>query len=89
MTAMSEPTPPPAETTIKVSPAEIDLANAQENQAYLQGQLEWLQNRVALLRIQLNRSTEEAAQQRLLAESLQAEVTRLKQKPTRKKPAAK
>lgn len=67
-------------TTIKVSQEELNLASAQENQAYLEGQLGWLQNRVGILRIQVNRLTLEGAQKDMLIESLQTELTESKKK---------
>jgi hypothetical protein len=49
------------EQSDEVTQAEIDLAAAQENQAFQHEQMGYLQNRVALLRVQVNRLQDEIA----------------------------
>lgn len=56
-----KPAPEPEQPTGPTE-AEVQLATAQENQAYMASQLQYLQGRVAGLRIELNRALSRVAE---------------------------
>jgi hypothetical protein len=60
--APAEPTPEEQAQTEGPSREEAELAAAQENQAYMAAQLGYLQQRVAGLRIELNRALARVAE---------------------------
>lgn len=88
MMAMSDETTQQSEerTGPSVSQEELDLAAGQENDAYMNGQLEYLQNRVTMLRVEANRLGVENQALRQLANGQQAEIEKLKKKPAARKP---